>query len=203
MGSLSGSELERLLSRARTGDNKVQGRLLDHYRAYLGLIARLQIGRRLEGRFDASDVVQETFLKAWEQFDQFRGSTERELVAWLRQILANSLVDHVRRHHGQRRDVRLERVRSDLDQSAMILAGNLISASSSPSQQASRREASVLLADALAELPEHYREVLVLRHLEQTSFEEIARRMDRTIDSVKNVWTRALLDLRQRLEGPS
>ena len=78
----------------------------------------------------------------------------------------------------------------------------MIAAHSSPSQQAVRREQAVLLADALQELPEDYREVIILRQLEGLSFPDVARRMGRTEDSVKNVWLRALARLRRMLEDP-
>jgi RNA polymerase sigma-70 factor (ECF subfamily) len=70
---------------------------------------------------------------------------------------------------------------------------------SSPSQSASRREQAVLLADALEKLPEDYREVIILSHLESLSFSEVARRMARSVDSVKNLWARALARLRRAL----
>jgi RNA polymerase sigma factor (sigma-70 family) len=62
---------------------------------------------------------------------------------------------------------------------------------SSPSQRAVRREQAMLLAEALGKLPEDYREVIVLRHLEGLSFPDVALRMERTLASVKNLWTRA------------
>jgi RNA polymerase sigma-70 factor (ECF subfamily) len=78
----------------------------------------------------------------------------------------------------------------------------LVAQQSSPSQQAVRREQSVLLADALARLPEEWRELLVLRHLEGLTFPEVAQRLGRTIDSVKKQWPRALAGLRRMLGGP-
>jgi RNA polymerase sigma-70 factor (ECF subfamily) len=76
-----------------------------------------------------------------------------------------------------------------------------LASSGSPSRQASRREQAVLLADALGKLPEAYREVIILSHLEGLSFPEVARRLGRTLDSVKNLWARALARLRRSLEG--
>src|SRR5438270_4361661 len=101
---------EHLLRGARAGDAATLGRLLELYRRYLGLLARVQIGQRLQGKIDASDLVQETFLEAHRNFPRFRGTTEAELVSWLRQILAAKLADLLRRYLGtQGRDVRLER----------------------------------------------------------------------------------------------
>jgi RNA polymerase sigma-70 factor (ECF subfamily) len=102
----------------------------------------------------------------------------------------------------QGRDLRLERdIAQELDQSSRVLDPGLLAASLSPSQQAVRREQGVILANALGRLPEDYREVLVLRHLEALSFPEVAERMNRTLDSVKKLWARALDRLRRSLGG--
>src|SRR5579864_1333246 len=103
-------EPEDLLREAKAGDAATLGHLLEMYRRYLSLLARVQIGKRLQGKVDASDLVQETFLEAHRNFARFRGKSEGELVCWLRQILATNLADVLRRYLGtQGRDVRLER----------------------------------------------------------------------------------------------
>src|SRR5262245_34812848 len=76
-------EGEGLLARARTGDDFSLGQLLERYRGYLSLLARVQIGRRLQGKADHDDLVQETFLEAARHFARFHGETERELASWL------------------------------------------------------------------------------------------------------------------------
>src|SRR5438132_12462955 len=121
VGSTPGPE--ELLRRARAGSASALGELLELYRNYLTLLARLQIGRRLQGKLDAADLVQETFLKAHRDFVRFRGSTEAEWVSWLRQILAGNLAHELRRYYGtQRRDVRLERtLEEDRDRSSRFL----------------------------------------------------------------------------------
>jgi RNA polymerase sigma-70 factor (ECF subfamily) len=194
---------EGLLQQARGGDAPALGRLLEVYRAYLLVLARVQIGRRLQGKVDASDVVQEAFLGAYRDFPQFRGSTEKEFLAWLRQVLASLLANLVRHYQGtQRRDIRLERqLAVELDQSSQALDRGLVAEQSSPSQQAVRREQSAVLAEALRRLPAEQRELLILRHLEGLTFPEVARRMGRTVDSVKKQWPRALAGLRRLLEG--
>jgi RNA polymerase sigma-70 factor (ECF subfamily) len=197
------SDPEQLLGLARAGDSQALGRLLEMYRNYLGLLARYQIGRRLQGKVDSSDLVQEAFLEAHRDFAQFRGTTEVELASWLRRILATNLANLVDRYCGtRRRDVRLEReLAAELDRSSRALDEGLMARGSSPSRQAARRDQAVILADALEQLPEDYCQVLVLRHLEERSFADIARQMERTIDSVKNLWARALARLRQTLGG--
>jgi RNA polymerase sigma-70 factor (ECF subfamily) len=196
---------EQLIRLARGGDGRALGQLLELYRNYLALSARLQISRHLQSKVDAADLVQDTFLKAHRSFDQFRGGTEAELVAWLRQILALNVVNLVRQYLGTRaRDVRLERqLAEELEHSSRVWGLGLVDPQSSPSQSATRREEAVLLADALDRLPADYAEVIVLRHLEGLPFAEVARRMGRTVDSVEKLWIRALNRLRRLLGGPS
>jgi RNA polymerase sigma-70 factor (ECF subfamily) len=197
-------DLERLLWLARAGDGPALGQLLELYRNYISLLARLQISQRLQRKVDASDVVQEVFLKAHRHFGQFRGQTEGELLSWLRQILLSHLVNTIRHYQGsRRRDVLLERdLAAELDRSSGNLDRALFSKQSSPSHQAARREQAVLLADALRRLPEDYREVIILRHLEGLAFTEVAERMGRSLDSVDKLWVRALGRLRCLLRAP-
>jgi RNA polymerase sigma-70 factor (ECF subfamily) len=192
---------EHLITLARTQDSQALGVLLELYRPYLVLMARLQLSRRLQGKFDAADVVQEAFLAAHRSFARFRGTTEAELAAWLRQILASRIAKSVRHYWGTKgRDVRLEcALVDDMDRSSQALSQALAAPCSTPSHQAARREQAVLLADALAALPDGYREVLILRHLEGLTFPEVARRLGRTLDSVEKVWVRALGKLRHSL----
>jgi RNA polymerase sigma-70 factor (ECF subfamily) len=79
--------------------------------------------------------------------------------------------------------------------------GGLVASYSTPSQHAARREQAVLLADALGKLPDDYREVIILRHLEGLPFAEVAGRMGRSEDSVQKLWVRALANLRRTLGG--
>src|SRR5438105_470914 len=118
---------ERLICLARAGTEEMLGHLLELYRPYLTLLARVQIGRRLQGKADAADVVQDTFLEAHRHFPLFRGQSEPELAAWLRQILATCLAHLVRRYCGTKaRDVRLEReLGDDLERSSCALDRNL------------------------------------------------------------------------------
>jgi RNA polymerase sigma-70 factor (ECF subfamily) len=193
---------DQLLSRARAGDVVSLGRLLERYRAYMAILARSQIGRQLQGKFDASDVLQETFLAATVAFGQFRGRSEAELTSWLRKILGGVMANLVR-HYVQTkgRDARLERALvDDLEEASRVFERVLVAAGSSPSQQAARRERAVMLADAMQRLPSDYCEVILLRHFEGLSFPQVAGRMGRTEDSVKNLWARALGKLRLALD---
>jgi len=188
-----------LLEQARAGNEPALGQLLENFTRYLTLLARVQIGRRLQGKVDADDLVQDTFMDAHRQIAAFRGTTEAEFVAWLRRILAGQLAQTIRRYLGTKgRDAMLEReLAVQLDQSGEILDRGLVASQSTPSQHASRREQGVILAEALDKLPRDYREVIILRHLEDLPLVEVARRMGRSEDSVQKLWVRALVSLRK------
>ena len=173
--------------------------MLARYSNYLTLLSRVEIGRRLQGKLDPADLVQDTFLEAHRHFAVFRGTSEPEFAAWLRQILAGVLANTLRRYFGTKaRDPRLEQdLRAGVERSSCMLADRLAAPGTSPSEAASRREQAVLFADALGRLPADYREVIVLRHLEGLTFQAVADRMGRTVDSVEKVWLRAVARLKQ------
>jgi RNA polymerase sigma-70 factor (ECF subfamily) len=194
-----------LLALALAGDGSALGTLFELYREYLTLLASVQLGRRLRGKVDAADVVQETFLEAHRDFPKFRGATEGELTAWLRQVLAHNLANVLRHYYSVKaRDVRLERdLCAELERSSQALDRALADSQSTPSRQVARREQAVLLAEALSRLSADYRQVIVLRHVEGYTFAEVARRMGRSLDSVEKLWARALRRLRNTLKGKS
>ena len=196
--------IARLLDAAREGDVDARGELLEAYRSYLSLLARLEVGRRLQAKVDASDLVQETFLQAHRAFPDFRGTTEGEVLQWLRRILASRLSKTIRRYHGtQRRNVQLEReLDRDLGRSSRALAAMLALSQTSPSERAVRREEAVVLADAMEQLPPDYRDVLVLRHFRGMTFPRVAQTMNRSLASVEKLWARALAKLREQMGGP-
>jgi RNA polymerase sigma-70 factor (ECF subfamily) len=198
----SGFDPEFLLVMAKGGDGAALGQLLERYRNYMGLLVRLQVGRRLRSKVDVDDLLQEIWLEIHRKIALFRGCSEREFLTWVRRVIGSILANQIRHYIGTKgRDLRLERALTDeLDQSSRAMNGSLVAPESSPSQQAVRREQAVLLADALQDLPEDYREVIILRQLEGLSFPDVARRVGRTEDSVKNVWLRALARLRRALE---
>jgi len=198
-------DVRRLLQQARAGDNPALGQLLESYHGYLRLMARIEIGRKLQGKVDASDIVQEAFLHAHRQFPNFQGDAEAQFVLWLKTILAGTLANVVRRYLGtQARDLRLEReFEADLDQSSCALAGMLVDPHSSPSQQVARGEQTILVAAALGRLPPDYQTVLVLRHLEGLTFSQIAERMGRSVDSVEKLWLRGLTKLKKEFAAES
>jgi RNA polymerase sigma-70 factor (ECF subfamily) len=177
-------------------------RPLEGYRDYLRLLARTQLGPRLQAKLDASDVVQQAMLQAHEAQGQFCGTTEAEKLAWLRAILANVLAAAARRFEARVRDVGRERsLERDLELSSRLeclLAAN----QTSPSQRAVRCEELLRLAAALARLPEDQRRVVELHHLKGLPVAEVAEQMGRTRPAVVGLLFRGLKKLRELLREP-
>jgi RNA polymerase sigma-70 factor, ECF subfamily len=208
MGASGSSVSERvqhfLCHDARNVEPDRLGSILQLYWNYLHLLAEAQLDRRLRVRFSPSDLVQETLMEAHRDFQQFRGTTEAEFLAWLRQILVHNLLVAVRRHleagkRDIRREISLEQVHADLDTSALSMAAILAQGGTSPSAHVQREELLVALADSLASLPPDYREVIVSRHMEGQSFAEIAEGMGRSEGAVRMLWLRAIGQLRAKM----
>jgi RNA polymerase sigma-70 factor (ECF subfamily) len=197
----SGSDLRRLIERAQREEPGALDLLLDSYRNYLRLLARTGLDASLRGKADPSDLVQDALLKASLRFGQFRGTNDAELAGWLRQILARCLADLVRRYRtagrGPGREQSLEQL---LNRSSEAMERVLATDGTSPSSSAQRRDLGVVLSDALAQLAEDYREVIVLHHLEGLGWVEAAQRMGRTPNAVRKLWARALNGLRPLID---
>ena len=175
---------------------------LEPYRRYLEVLARVHLDTRLRGKLDPTDIVQQTLLRACAALPDLRGQSPESLAAWLRKILARTLADTVKHYHRDRRDVDLERsLQADLDHSSMSLAGGLVADQTSPSQAAQRNEELLRLADALADLPEPMREVVLLKHCRGQTLQEIADHLGKTVPSVASLLRRGLESLRHRLQA--
>jgi RNA polymerase sigma-70 factor (ECF subfamily) len=176
---------------------------LEQYRPYLRVLAGLQVGRLLQGKLDASDVVQEALLKAHRKRADFRGTTEAARLAWLRRILANTLADLHRRYARGKRFVGLERsLEQVLDHSSLCL-GRLV-AQPQPAGLSTDPGQPVRLAEALARLPESQRIALTLCYLRDPPcpLAEIARQLGRTEKAAAGLVCRGLETLRTTLRRP-
>jgi len=170
----------------------------ERYRAYLHLLARLQLPARLRVKFDSSDLVQQTLLEAYRAADQLAGMEEPARAAFLRRMLANNLADLVRRYRTEARDLDRERpLEAQVQQSSARLGDFLAASGSSPSQRCAREEELLALADALAQLPEDQRLAVEMKHLEGASVAEIAAVLGRTDTAVGGLLRRGLVRLRQ------
>jgi RNA polymerase sigma-70 factor (ECF subfamily) len=201
-----------LMSRARAGETEALGELCSLYRNYLRMVVRTGLGPRLRERLELSDVVQEALVEVVRQFPQFTGQNEAALVGWLRRLVGQKLADLGRYHSRSKRTgggstLPLE---APFDPGSPARPGegggrllDMLSLSqTSPSEVASRRELIVLLADALAALPEPEADIIWLHHAENLSFEAIGERIGLSRKSARGIWARGLKRLKRSLEGP-
>ena len=175
---------------------------LERYRQYLWTLAATHVtDRAMQDRLDLSGVVQQTFLEAHEKRGECRGTSAAEIAGWLRAILAHNLADAMRSAGRDKRDANRQRsLDQELEQSSLRLGSVLASDESSPSHGAHRAEQSVLLAQALAELPEAQRQAVVLRHWHGRTLAETAAHMGRTPGPVVGLLQRGLKALRLRVQ---
>jgi RNA polymerase sigma-70 factor (ECF subfamily) len=190
-----------LLDRARRRTPGELDRLFAACRNYLNLLARNQLEGRLRAKADPSDLVQQTLLEAYRDFDDFRGTTEAEWLAWLRRILAHNAAQVAR--HYRDTDKRQAGREVPLETTGPCSTGQFglqpADPGESPSQQLLRKERELLLADALMRLSEDHREVICLRNLQRLPFDDVARRMGRSRPAAQMLWMRALAKLQDEL----
>lgn len=173
---------------------------LERFREYLLLLARTHLGAQYKAKLDPSDIVQHALLEAHENQNRFRGKSDAELAAWLRQILACSLANATRDLGRDKRDIQREQplqIQSALDESSARLDAWLIAEQSSPSRRLQQHEQVLYLAECMAKLPDAQREALVLRYCQGMSVEEIAERLGRTTKAVVGLLYRGSKDLRE------
>jgi RNA polymerase sigma-70 factor (ECF subfamily) len=187
------------LAAARAGDHGALGRVLQVCRAYLLTYANAKLDFDLAGKVGPSDLVQQSLLEAQQAFGRFDGSSEEELLRWLRRILKNNLLDIVRRYrHAAARSVDQEVSLNRKPVHAMAL--QQIDDHGSPLDGLLALEKSFALERGLTRLPAEARRVIELRHRHKQSFAEIGAELGKSPAAARKVWFRALKSLREELK---
>lgn len=178
----------------------INGESPDRFRQYLLLLARLHVGRELRSKLDPSDIVQQSLLDAHRHRDQFRGETPEQRMAWLRQILANNLANAIKHiSRGKRDHARECSLQQTIDESSAQLEMLLAADHSSPSLRAQKDEDLLRLSEAIDQLSDEQREVLLLHHCRGLSLGEIAEQLGKTKKSVAGHLQRGVRRLRECL----
>lgn len=186
---------------SREADSPVQ---LERFRCYLKLLAEARLDRRIRRKLDPSDIVQQTLLQAHAARQQFRGSSEGELAAWLRQILARNLLRSVRDYQRSKRAVaREEPLEAVCQASSARLEAWLVAEQSSPSHCAAKVEEALGLAEAVQALPDGQREVVTLYYWEGCTLAQIGTLLDCTASAAGGLLRRGLEKLRRSWKGPT
>ena len=201
MSDTNSIQFSGLIEGARRGDAECRDRLFALCRSYLGFAARSQVETWLRRKVDASDLVQETMLEAYRDFDRFEGHSEQEWLAWLRKILAHNAADFVRHYRGTaKRAARREVLLRDPGDSLSPGVPELAAEGPTPSQEFLQLDTELRVTAALSELSTDYQEVILLRNLQRLSFNEVAKRMDRSRPAVQMLWMRAIKKLQETME---
>src|SRR5215470_2128379 len=177
-------EVSDLLERAAAGVPEALRQLFSRYRDRLKRMVHLRLSRRLSGRVDDSDVLQEAYLDAARRLDEYIREPSLPFFLWLRHLAALKLAEVHRRHLGTQlrdadREVTLHRGGLPLADS-VSLAAQLLGTLTTPSQAAIKAETRLLVQEALNSMDPIDREVLALKHFEQLSTAEIAEVLGRS-----------------------
>jgi RNA polymerase sigma-70 factor, ECF subfamily len=167
---------------------------LERFRNYLRRLAYSRLGVAYSAKLDPSDLVQETFLNAHQKLAQFRGTTDQERAAWLREIFVNSLADVYRALNRQKRDITRETSNNRLTE--------WLELSAPPESRSEENEELIRLAWALSELPDRQHVAIELHHLQGLSLAETAKAVHCTEASAAGLIRRGMAQLRDLLGEP-
>ena len=177
------------LARARGGDGAAFGRLVEHYERKIYRLAK----RITQNDEDAEDVLQETFLKAYEHLEGFKGDSK--FYTWIVRIAVNEALMKLRKRKGDRfvsLDEPIETGEEEVKREVAVWEGN-------PEQQYSQEELQHILDEAVETLKPDFRTVFMLRDIEEMSTEETAEALGISVPAVKSRLLRARLALREKL----
>lgn len=200
-----GEHLDELLIQAKRGDEKALADLFDRFRKRLKQMVRLRLDRRLQGRIDPSDVLQEAYLEASRRLDSYAERDEElPFFLWLRLVVGQKLTDLHRRHLGvqQRdagRDVSLYHGPMP-EATSFALAAQLMGKLTTPSRAAMRAESKLQIQEALNTMDPIDREVLTLRHFEMLTNAETAKVLGLSQAAASNRYVRALKRMKEILQ---
>jgi RNA polymerase sigma-70 factor (ECF subfamily) len=199
------SESTDLVRRARAGDAQAKAALFERCRDRLRLMVRLRLDRRLSGRLDPSDVLQEAYLDMARRFDEYAAQPTLPFYLWARALTGQRLVDVHRQHLGAQMRAAGQEValyRGALPQADSVsLANQLLGRLTSPTQAAVRAEMQIRLQEALNTMDPMDREVLVLRHFENLGNSETASVLGIKTSAASKRYIRALAKLKDILDA--
>tara|TARA_R110002049_G_scaffold4601_4_gene31807 strand:+ start:28157 stop:28813 length:657 start_codon:yes stop_codon:yes gene_type:complete len=198
-------QTETLLSAARNGDSDAVNRLLERHRVSVRRLVEMRLDRKVRQRVDVSDVVQDVMIEASGRLDKYLNDPGLAFHLWLRQIAWDRIIDTYRRHRvSAKRNMDREQpitAPGGPDQSSMMLAVQLCDPGLTPAAKATQREIALQVEDAIERLPDADREVILMRHYEHLSNQEIAAALDLNDAAASMRYLRAVRRLRELLSG--
>ena len=191
---------KKLLMSAALGNAIDLNRLLALHRARLKRMIMTRLDPRLQGRLDASDVVQEVHFEVSQRFNEYLKNPDVPFFNWIRFLAKQKMAECVRRNiNTQMRDVRREESMANdrMADSSIALTRFLIGAAEKPSAALDKEEVNQLVAHAIESMSELDREILLMRHVEQLSTEEAATELGISVNTCRQRHLRALQRLRE------
>jgi len=188
---------QHLVTLAKKGDRVALEQLCQVYGERVHWIVRFRMGGEIRLKLDSMDVVQDAFLLALEDLDDFSYRNEGDFLRWMSKIAENRIRDNIKKLHADKRDIRKEvLLRNGLPTTQDSLLGTLGPvASTTPSLIFSKREELSKLERAIDKLKPEYREVIILKKIEELSYKEISNRLGKSTDAVGMLISRAMIAL--------
>ncbi|WP_153558763.1 sigma-70 family RNA polymerase sigma factor [Roseimaritima sediminicola] len=194
-----------LLAAAKRGDDEAINQLLDRHRDPVRRLVQLRLDRRLQQRVDVSDVVQDVLLEANGRLQAYLDNPVMAFHLWLRQIAWDHMIDAYRRHRrSAKRNMDREQplaAPAGPDHSTIQLAAQLAGREITPQAAAVQRELAQQVEQAIAQLDEPDRDILIMRHYEHLSNQEVAEALQLTPPAASMRYLRAMRRLRERMDG--
>lgn len=193
------AETQRLLKRARAGDHSAFEEIFNRHRVRLQKAIAMRMDRRVAARVDASDVIQETYLEAFKRLPKYLHQDGMPFYLWLHWIAREKVLGLHRRHLGaDKRTVRHEVPLMPVDSSAEFVSG-MIGRGPSPSQELAKAELAERLSEALGQLDDDERDLILWRHFEQLSARDTAQLLQISEAAAAKRYIRAVERLRTML----
>lgn len=189
---------------AKAGDEQAVNGLLDRHRNALRRLVQMRLDRKVKQRVDVSDVVQDVLIEANRRLQDYLEDPKISFHLWLRQIARDRMIDAYRRHRGSaKRSVDREQplaVPQGMNESTIFLAGQICDPELTPAAAATQKEMAQKVENAIAELADADSEIIIMRHYEQLSNQEIAEALELSEPAASMRYLRALRRLKEVLK---
>lgn len=199
-----GEHTQELLVGAREGDSAAVDNLLDRHRESLRRMIGMRLDHKIKRRVDVSDIVQEVLVEANRRLQDYLQNPVMAFHLWIRQIAKDRIIDAHRRHRvSAKRSIDREQplvAAGAVDQSTVELAAQLCDPELTPAAAATQRELAQHIQQSISLLPDRDREIILMRHYEQLSNQDIAEVLELTEPAASMRYLRALKKLRQILD---
>ena len=190
-----------LIPQSKSGVKQAREELFTELKGYLDIVADRNLGIGARQKVGASDIVQSSFIRIIENFEDFRGETSAELKAWIKTIVKNEIHRVNRTYSTEKRDTKREVSISPKKDDSFATANSPvpIDDEATPSSGALKNEQRRRVHDILSQMKPEQAEVIRLRNIESLSYREIGKKMDRSEKSASQLWYRAMVNFEKKL----